>query len=202
MKSKKIIITALSVLLILLGIVSSFFMDNDSSDRMLNAVTAITAVIGATALFYQMKREKDLNEASFLVEYSGILYSTYDCADLMDELEKSRVDPEYTFDVEEYYKKIVGYLEWLETLASLVNSDLLQISKIDNVLSYRYFLIVNNKQVQARELIVNKDFYRGIYRLYPKWEKYKKKNDLPVIFEENSLSRTPGFNEIAYARVG
>lgn len=196
MKNKKVLITVLSVALIVLGVASSLLLKDDISDRIVNVTTACTAIIGATALFYQFRRDKNLNEATFLIEYSGIFYSTYDCAELMNELEKCRVVEGYSLDVDKYYTKIVGYLEWLETLSSLVNSDLLEISKIDNVLSYRYFLIVNNKQVQERELIVNREFYRSIFELYPKWENYKNQKKLPIIFEENSLSRSEGFEEI------
>ena len=81
-------------------------------------------------------------------------------------------------------------------MASLVNSDILQIPKTDNVLSYKYFLIVNNKQIQEGELTRNREFYRSIYDLYPVWVKYKKKKGLPIIFEENDLSKTTGYQDV------
>ena len=197
MRSKNnIYLSILCVLLIVLGLMSSLFLEEGFANRVINVITACTAVIGAVALFYQFKRDKSLNEASFLVEYSQQFYSTYDCAELMNELEKCRVDSLYMLDVNKYYQKIVGYLEWSETLAALVNAGLLQISKIDNVMSYRFFLIVNNKQVQDRELIPSREFYRSIYDLYPLWSKYKKTHQLPIIFEENELSSTFGFEEI------
>ena len=187
MSRKNTYIIVIAVALIVLGTMGSLAFGESISEPVVNAVTACTAVVGAVALFYQFKRDKDLNEASFLVEYSQEFYSVYDLADLMNELEKCRINPEYELDIEQYYQKIVGYLEWLETLASLVDSDLLQISKIDNVMSYRFFLIVNNKQIQERELIPNKDFYRGIFMLYPRWASYKKKKGLVIVLEENSL---------------
>ena len=201
MKGKKnIYITALSVLLIVMAVTSSMLLEENLADRVINIITTCTAIIGAVALFYQFKRDKNLNEASFLIEYSHQFYATYDCAELMNELEKCRVDPSYSLDVKKYYKSIVGYLEWLETLASLVNSGLLQLYKIDNVMSYRFFLIVNNKQVQDGELIINREFYRSIYELYPKWAKYKRENKLIIVFEENDLSRTDGFADFLSKR--
>lgn len=191
MKSKKsfYVIIIVAAMLILLGVVGSFFIDDGMAERIVSIVTAGTAIIGAVALFYQFKRDKVLNEASFLVEYSNQFYSTYNCADLMNELEKCRTIEGYQLDEERYYQNIVGYLEWLETLASLINGGILDISKLDNVMSYRYFLIVNNKQIQDGELKVNRDFYRGIYELYPVWKAYKKKHNLPIIFEENDLMK-------------
>ena len=187
MNRRNTYITAIAISLIVIATMGSLFFGEYISEEVVNAVTACTAIVGAAALFYQFKRDKDLNEASFLVEYSQEFYSVYDLAELMNELEKCRIDPEYELDVEQYYQKIVGYLEWLETLASLVDSDLLQIKKIDNVMSYRFFLIVNNKQIQECELIPNREFYRGIFDLYPRWEKYKKKKGLIIVLEENSL---------------
>ena len=197
MKNKRnIYLTILSVILIVLGLLSSLFLEEGFANRVINVITACTAVIGAVALFYQFKRDKKLNEASFLVEYSQQFYSTYDCADLMNELEKCRADPSYTIDIQKYYQKIVGYLEWMETLATLVNSGLLPIKRIDNVMSYRFFLIVNNKQIQEKELVPSREFYRSIYDLYPNWVAYKKKHSLPIVLIENDLSLTDGFNEI------
>lgn len=196
MKSKSGLYTTVAcVLVILLGLTGTLFLKEDLADRVISVITTFTAIIGAVALFYQFKRDKNLNEASFLVEYSQQFYSTYDCAELMNELESCRVNPDYKLDVEKYYPKIVGYLEWLETLASLINVGALQIPKIDNVMSYRYFLIVNNKQVQDGELLRNREFYRSIYELYPVWTAYKKKHKLPIIFEENDLSKTEGYRE-------
>ena len=197
MKNKKnTYITILSVILIILGLGSSLLLEEELANKTVNVITACTAIVGAIALFYQFKRDKNLNEATFLVDYSDQFYSTYDCAELMNELENARTDPSYTIDTEKYYQKIVGYLEWLEVLSTLVNSGLLQLDKIDNVMSYRFFLITNNKQIQERELVPNREFYRSIYELYPNWVKYKKKHGLPIIFEENDLSQTEGFQEL------
>ena len=154
MKNKiKLYTVILASLVVFLGLVGSLFLSEGVAERIVSIVTAGTAIIGAAALFYQFRRDKNLNEASFLVEYSNQFYSTYDCKELMNELETCRNNSDYVLDVEKYYPKVVGYLEWLEALASLVNDGVLQICKIDNVMSYRYFLIVNNKQVQQQELL-------------------------------------------------
>ena len=197
---KSLLITIACVLLIILGLFGSLLLSTEIADRIISIITTATAVVGAVALFFQFKRDKNLNEAGFLLEYSQQFYSTYGCKELMNELENCRVKPGYKLDVEKHYKEIVGYLEWLETLSSLVNSGLVQIPKIDNVMSYRYFLIVNNKQIQEAELMVNREFYRSIYCLYPAWVEYKRKNHLPVIFEENDLSKTDGFKETINTR--
>lgn len=48
----------------------------------------------------------------------------------------------------------------------------------------------------TKELIPNKEFYRGVYKLYDKWYKYKVKQKLEIILEKNDLSKTPGYYDI------
>ncbi len=195
MKIKNKIITYISIFLIIVALIGSLFFDSDTGSRIATIITTVTAIVGAIALFIQFKRDKDLNQATFLIEYSKQFYDTYNCADILNELETYRKNPNYEIDVEKYYKEIVGYLEWLESLASLVNNGTLRIDKIDNVLSYRFFIILNNRQIQDYEIIPCKDFYREIYNLYEKWAQYKRKLNLPIILEETELSKTPDYNE-------
>ena len=194
MKKNRVVLI-LSVVLLVMALIGSLFLDDVLGARISNVVTIITAILGAVALFVQFKKDKDLNMASFVIDYSVQFYDIYNLTDVMDELEKCRVDKKYKLDVQKYYKDIVAYLEWLESLAALVNSNILTIDKIDDVLSYRFFLIVNNKQVQDAEIIPCKEFYRGIFKLYEEWSAYKKKHGRLIIFEENELSKTEGFKE-------
>ncbi len=190
MQKKNKIILILSVSLIVISLITSLFIDNDFITKLTTTITVITAIIGAVAIFVQFKRDKNLNEASFLIDYSNQFYNVYNCGNILNELETARKNPNYSIDVDKYYKDIVGYLEWLESLSALVNSNILQISKIDDVLSYRFFIIVNNKQIQDKEIIPCKEFYVGIYKLYPKWANYKKLTNQNIIFEDNALDKT------------
>ena len=189
-------ITIISVVLLVVALIGSLFLDDVMGSRISNIVTIITAIIGAVALFIQFKKDKDLNEASFVIDYSVQFYDIYNLGDVLNELENCRKDKKYKLDIEKNYKDLVAYLQWLESLAALVNSGVLTIDKVDDVLSYRFFLIVNNKQVQQAEIIPCRMFYRGIYQLYQKWYDYKKENNLIILFEENSLHLTKGYNEI------
>lgn len=195
MKKNKVIIV-ISTLLLVSALIGSLFLDDILGNKISNIVSIVTAIIGAIALFVQFKKDKDLNMAAFVVDYSIHFYQIYKLNDILDELEKCRKNPDYKIDIDKYYKDIVSYLQWLESLASIVKDNLLTIEKIDDVLSYRFFLIVNNKQIQDAELIPCKEFYRGIFKLYEKWAQYKKKKGLLIIFEENALNQRPEYKEI------
>jgi hypothetical protein len=195
MKKNKVVLI-LSVMLLVMALIGSLFLDDVLGARISNVVTIITAIVGAVALFIQFKKDKELNMASFIIDYSNQFYDIYKLSDILYELELSRIDNKHVIDIKKYYKDIVAYLQWLESLASLVNDNILNIEKIDNVLSYRFFLIVNNKQIQQQEIIPCKEFYRGIIKLYDNWYKYKKDKKLLILFEENSLHKIKGYKDI------
>ena len=195
MKRNKAILI-ISIIMIVAALVGSLFLDDTLGAKISNIVTVITAIVGAVALFIQFKKDKDLNMASFVIDYSVQFYDIYKLNNVLNELEKCRKDPNYKINIKENYQDIVAYLQWLESLAALVNSELLTIDKIDDVLSYRFFLIVNNRQIQEEEIIPCREFYRGIFKLYDKWSKYKKKKNMYIIFEENELSKCVEYNEI------
>ncbi len=195
MKKNKFVLV-ISITMMIVALIGSLFLDEVVGAKISNIVTIITAIVGALALFIQFKKDKELNMASFIIDYSVHFYDIYHLNGILNELEKCRVDKDYKLNIKEHYQDIVAYLEWAESLAALVNSNLLSFEKIDDVLSYRFFLIVNNKQVQDAEIIPCKDFYRGIIKMYDKWSAYKKKNGLHIIFEENELSRRIELNEV------
>lgn len=197
---RKRIIIIISVTLIAIALVSSLLLDSLAGSKISNVITVVTAIIGAVALFVQFKKDKKINEAGFILNFSIHFYQIYDCKKVLNELETCRTDKKYKLDVDKWYMDIVSYLEWCESLAAMVNNGVLSLDKIDDMLSYRFFLIVNNKQVQDAEIVPARDFYRGIYKLHKMWYKYKKKKGLDIIFEEHDLSKTKGYEDIANAK--
>ena len=77
--NKSLYITVLSVALIAFGMFGSLLLEEALANRIVGIVTACTAIVGAISLFYQFKRDKNLKEASFLVDYSQQFYEIYDC---------------------------------------------------------------------------------------------------------------------------
>lgn len=192
---KTSLLTILSTLVIAAALVSSLWLDESIGSRIVNVVTVITGIIGAIALFIQFKKDKQVNTASFLMDYSKSFYNDYDLLDVFAELDKSNSDPDYKFDFEQYQAKIVVYLQWIESIASLIERKIIDFYTIDNIIAYRFFLIVNNKQVQENELIPNAEFYRGTYFLYDKWYKYEQKRGLKMPLEKTALHLTESYEE-------
>lgn len=196
MTKKTSLITILSTVIIVVALIASLWLDNNLGSRIVNIVTIITAVIGAIALFLQFKKDKQINTASFLLEYSKSFYNEYNLLDIFSELDKVNPNKDYKFDFEKYQAKIVVYLEWIESLASLIERNVLDFYTIDNILSYRFFIIVNNKQVQDNELIPYANFYRGVFYLYDLWYKYEHKRNITMPLHETALHLSKNYNEI------
>lgn len=192
---KTSLLTILSTLLIAVALVGSLWLDDSIGSRIVNVITVITGIIGAIALFVQFKKDKQVNTASFLMDYSKSFYNDYDLADVFAELDKHNSDPNYTFDMKKYQSKLVSYLEWIESIASLVQSNVIDLYTIDNIMSYRFFIIVNNKQVQDAELVPNAEFYRGTYYLYDVWYKYEQKRGLAVPLSDTGLHLSKDYEE-------
>ena len=194
MKKNKIL-TILGVALLVLSLISSWFLGDSIGSKVVNAVTIITAVIGAIALFIQFQQDKIINRASFLIEYNKNFYSDYHLKDLFNQLQKVEENPKYKIDYEKYHDDIVSYLEWIEILAALVERNAVDLYFFDNIVSYRFFIITNNKVVQDNELVKFKKDYRGVYYLYDMWYRFKKKRGLEMPLEKTGLHLTKGYQE-------
>lgn len=171
------------------------WLDSSIGSRIVNIITVITGIIGAIALYFQFKKDKQVNTASFLMDYSKSFYNDYDLLDIFAELEKHSDNPKYTFDYEKYQAKIIIYLQWIESIASLIERNIIDFYTIDNIISYRFFLIVNNPQVQENELIPWAEYYRGTYFLYEQWYKYELKRGLEMPLSETGLHLTADYNK-------
>jgi len=183
------------VIIICLILLSTLTLDNLLGSRISNIVTTITALIGAAALFIQFQRDKRINEISFILSLSHHFYLSNGPHEILIKLDKYEKGENDIFN-ETDYPKIIAYLEWLEELAVGINQGLIEFDFIDDFLSYRFFLIVNNKYVQDAELIPEYKNYRGIYKLHKTWSKYKKKKKLPILQIETDLSKTQNYNKI------
>lgn len=195
---KNSLITIISCFMLAAALVLGVFLDDTWSSKVYDWITIATAVIGAIALFIQFKKDKIINESSFLMDFSASFYDSYDCADLVKLLDD--YDTEHKqFSYEENTAVIVRYMQWVESIGNIIDSGAISLKAIDQVLGYRFFIIVNNKIIQENELIPYRFYYMGTFELYERWYKYKKDHGLPVPMEENSLHLLDCFEEVREA---
>ena len=95
-----------------------------------------------------------------------------------------------------YKPKLIVYLQWVESIASLVERGVIDLYTVDNTLAYRFFLIVNNPDVQKHILIPRQQFYRGTFYLYERWHKYEESRGLPMPLNDTALKNVDSYSDI------
>lgn len=106
-----------------------------------------------------------------------------------------RLTGENTFNEDDYFD-IVTYAQWLETLSSLINRNIVNFSVIDDMYNYLFFVFVNNKYIQEVELVPSQKFYKGIYKAHADWIKYLKRKDKEILCSEMSLDKVKNYELI------
>lgn len=190
MKLRKNHIYIILFIIVITLVVVIPFLNETVGSKISSLLTTLTAIIGAVALFIQFKKDKMINQASFMTEYSQQFYEPFYCDELFEKLDNALDNKELT--AEDFDSKtkhdLVNYLIWCEGLCSLVLQNVLQISQIDSLFSYRFFLITNNKYVQETELIPYQTSYVEIVKVHKLWTKYKRSKNLAIICDENNLT--------------
>lgn len=156
----------------------------------------VATITGGIAIFVQLKRERDLMEAQFLMDYNNTFITNEaftSVQKLLEDYKKGLVGRQEILNFDR--QTLINYLVYLEALAALINKNVLSFSIIDNLFSYRFFIALNNPVVQELELIEDAEFYRGCYILHNNWTKYKKKRRLEIVMEDSSLGKVKEYSK-------
>lgn len=183
-------LTWLAVLVLLCGLFSTLFLDDVWGSRVSEIVTISTAIIGAVALFFQFKRDKEINQANFILEFWKSFSENEKLQKIMLKCDHMRLT-----NKDDYFD-IVTYAQWLETLSSLINRNIVNFAVIDDMYNYLFFVFVNNKYIQEVELMPSQKFYKGIYEAYSSWVNYLNKKNKEILCYEFSLEKVENYDLI------
>ena len=61
---------------------------------------------------------------------------------------------------------------------------------------YRFYLAMNNKEIQEKELCAEYQYYKGCFKLYEEWTKYRKEHRLEILLENNALDQTEAYQKV------
>ncbi len=196
MKKHRSLIVIIATALIVVGVIVTSFI-TDFSSVISSVVTTVTAIIGAVALYLQFKKDKEVNQASFMVSFHETFYSNPTNVEILDILDEHSLD-NYTNNLTDpkYYKHIMTYMGWIRTLCALIENKVLDFDAIDEIFAFKFFGFTNDKQIQDAELVSHKQFYKLIYRVHKKWLAYRKSHGKYIAFEETSLDKFKGYDEM------
>lgn len=172
---------------------SAIYKENTPSEHIIGMLEGIIGAIATGLVLFQLKaaekaetRQNEIEEASFLLQYN----QTFIQDENMLEVERLLEDQAY-YDLaveeiltKENRQKFINYLVYLESLAPLILNGVLTLEHIDNLMAYRFFLAVDNCEVQEKELKLFAEYYRGCFKLYKIWKAYRKDKGLTTPFED------------------
>ncbi|MBE5755192.1 MAG: hypothetical protein E7341_00720 [Clostridiales bacterium] len=194
-------VSFISIILISIAVVtmSVFEVINDT---FVSLITIITAIVGAFGIWLELNKEQEINQASFILSINSDFYAlggkgTMYAADLEKMLDEDFSGVKKLELTKEHQTMVIQYLVWVKTLSSLINRRMIKISAIDDLFSYKFFVAVNNPEIQKMELIPYKTAYRGIFKAHKIWKKYREKHGLEIYNEKTDLSTVEGYTELS-----
>lgn len=169
----------------------------------INIGEVMTAIAAASIIIVQLKQDqkgeikhRKTAEAQFMLEYNKSFIENKDMCMVEHYLEQEVGGDPVTemSSLREQRQIFINYLVYLEGMASCVHQDQLAFESIDDVFAYRFFIAVNNPEVQSLELVRCAQYYRGCFRLYEEWVEYREstgkyKENYAIPLEETSLDR-------------
>lgn len=197
--ASKVSITSIFVIAVGLVAMSYFGVINDS---FVTIVTVLTAIVGAFGIWLELNKEQEINQASFILEIHSNFYALGGKGSMLTADFEKRLDDDFAGKeklqlTEKDSEMVVQYLVWVKTLASLINRKTIKISAIDDLFAYKFFIAVNNPQVQAMELVPYASAYKGIYKAHKDWKKYRLRQGQEIYNEETDLSKAENYKALS-----
>ena len=168
-------------------ILAFFYKTGRSVDITAGMVEGVIGAIATGLVLFQLKsgeetekHQNKIEEATFVLQYNKSFIQDKN----MTEVERLLEEQVYYDDepkkiiTDQNRQQFVNYLVYLEGIAPLILNGVLDLDYVDDLLAYRFFLAVDNVEVQKDQLVPYAEYYRGCYKLHKMWKKYKEDNFL------------------------
>ena len=156
------------------------------------------AAISICFLVYQLKkgdeteeRQRNIAEAQFILQYNRVFIEN----GKMAEVERMLEDFAYSSErkpmlTTENRQDFINYLVYFEGLAQSILRNEVNLDRIDDLMGYRFFLIMNCPEILREELGRFPDYYRGCIKLYARWKDYRVSHHKPIPLSGTALDLT------------
>ena len=162
-------------------------------------ISTISALIAAVTFWMQLRRTENLNEANFLMNLNNQFISNKEMTAIEHKLEcyynkvvagediaNIKLDIDLNIEHEER-QKLINYLVYMESLAAIIQKNVMRLGVVDDLFAYRFFIAVNNPVVQETELLPYANYYRGCFRLSEAWTKAWRDANREIPLDQFSL---------------
>ena len=178
---------ALSVAALTNVVLSLLSKEDKPIEHIVGMLEGIIGAIATGLVLFQLKaaekterHQNEIEEASFALKYNQAFIQDANMAEVERLLENQAFYDEEPREIlnPDNRQKFINYLVYLESMAPLILSGVLALDYIDNLMAYRFFLAVDNAELQEKEIFPFAEYYRGCFRLYVVWKEYRDKKNL------------------------
>lgn len=171
------------ILVLFIQMISIILFNRLTKESISNSASFITAIIGVLAIWYQMKKDADISKAEFILTLNSNFQDNENIVYIYSKLKEKRDGNDVAFTVEDG-RKMGEYVMFFQTLYFLICEGVMSISMIDRLFSNKFFLFMNNLDVQEYQLKYT-SINKPILELYCLWINYRIKNDLPLLYPDH-----------------
>ena len=90
---------------------------------------------------------------------------------------------------DEELNEIEAYLEFFEKIKLLIDGGSIDISTIDKMFAFRFFLIINNSHAQNKVIYRDAPYFLSLFALHKEWNEYRTQKDRESLLEVTSLEK-------------
>jgi len=200
--SRSGLIVIICALLVVAGVITSVIVDSNTTTTVTSILTSCTAVIGATALWFEYKRNIRINKSNFLINLNTSFYvGGSGVTSLMAQLETILDNDKYGIKkytlTEKDCELIVKYLTWLKVLCEVICKKVIKLNDVDDLFGAKFFSVVNNPEIQKLVLSPHRHAYRKIYIVHRAWAAYRKKRNISIYRMETDLSNVENYDQFS-----
>lgn len=154
----------------------------------IDVITFITTLTGVVSVYVEYRKNKALSLTNNLITIYSDFNDISTNRQIQYKLEvlKRRDINLFTDDD---ITAIRIYLKFFEGIAPMFINNVVSFKKINSILGYRFYLIMNNPYIQDLEIIPNAGSYRGCITMHYLWNQWSKKHNFVRSGDKYSLEK-------------
>lgn len=181
-KRDNVIIIIIASVLCIMAIYASL-----RNSRFKETLVVLTSFGAGFAVFIQIKGSRDLAIGEFILNLQQEYSANEKNCDLFIKCWNSLKDKEPLELKKEDRADILNYLTFFESLYIMVENNILSLEILDELFGRRFFVVVNNVEIQKKDLAENYLYYLNVYRLHALWKEYRCENNNNLFSDDNAL---------------
>ncbi len=165
-------------------------------------ITTIITTLGAVVIWIQLKKASVKTSSELILNLNNVFLKSDGLVYLRDKLKRTDNKKDFsvdgkigrkdtTRDLENFIYddsvNIIEYLEFFENIGVMYFSGTISLRDLDDCFGEEFFVAMNNKYIQNREIIPYKEHYINIIKMYKDWYNYRLKYAIETPYPNSPL---------------